>query len=64
MCLAKVYLREGNKDNLFLENVASVEITEEKLSLTTIFREKKEMTANITKIDFASSSVYLEETGN
>lgn len=64
MCLAKVYLREDGKDTLFLENVASVEIAEQKLSLTTIFREKKEMAANITKIDFANSSVYLEEISN
>ena len=61
MCLAKVYLKENSKDTLFLENVASVEISPEKLSITTIFWEKREMAANVKKIDFANSSIFLEE---
>lgn len=61
MCLAKVYLKEDSKDTLLLENVATVEVSPEKLNITTIFWEKKEMSANVRKIDFANSSIYLEE---
>ena len=61
MCLAKVYLKEDDKKTLFLENVASVEISAEKITLTTIFWETKEMQADIRKIDFANSNILLEE---
>jgi len=61
MCLAKAYLKENNKNTLLLENVASIEISDQKLTLTTIFWETKEMAASIKKIDFANSSIFLEE---
>ena len=60
MCLAKAYLKENNKNTLLLENVASIEISDQKLTLTPIFWETKEMEASIKKIDFANSSVLLE----
>ena len=61
MCLAKVYLKEDDKKTLLLENVASLEISAEKITLTTIFWEKTEMQADIKKIDFANSNILLEE---
>lgn len=60
MCLAKVYLKRNNMDEILLENVTSVEISEKKLILTTIFRETKEIDANIKRIDFANSNILLE----
>ena len=61
MCLAKAYLKENNENTLLLENVASIEISDQKLTLTTIFWETKEMEASIKKIDFANSNIFLEE---
>lgn len=61
MCLAKAYLKENDKDKLLLENIASIEISEGKLTLTTIFWETRELTASIKKIDFANSNIHLEE---
>jgi len=61
MCLAKAYLKENNKNTLLLEDVASIEISDQKLTLTTIFWETKEIAANIKRIDFANSKVLLEE---
>lgn len=61
MCLAKAYLKENKKNTLLLENVASIEISDKKLTLTTIFWETKEIAANIKRIDFANSKVLLEE---
>ena len=60
MCLANAYLKKNNKNELLLENVASVEISDKKLTLTTIFRETKEIEANIKQIDFTNSNILLE----
>ena len=60
MCLARVYLQKDNEKELLLEDVASIEITDGKLALATLFRETKEVEAVIKKVDFANSSVLLE----
>jgi len=60
VCLAKVYLRKGGKDELLLETVASAEIRNGKLLLKTILRQEKEIEADIKEIDFANSRVILE----
>jgi len=60
MCLAKAFLKKDGKDELLLESVASVEPSDENLVLTTIFRETKEIEANIKMIDFANSCIILE----
>ena len=60
MCLAKVYLREGEEDKLLLETVAYAEKKDGKLLLRTILRQEKEIEADITQIDFASSKVILK----
>ncbi len=60
MCLANAYLKKNSKNELLLENVASIEISDKKLTLTTIFRETKEIEANIKKIDFTNSNILLE----
>ena len=60
MCLARIYRKQNEKDEIVFENVASVEISEEDILLTTILRETKELKGRIKKIDFANSSVFLE----
>jgi len=60
MCLANAYLKKNNENKLLLENVASIDILGEKLTLTTIFRETKEVEASIKKVDFANSNILLE----
>ena len=60
MCLARAFLKKDGKDELLLESVASVELSDENLVLTTIFRETKEIEANIKMIDFANSRIILE----
>jgi len=63
MCLGKAYLKEGDKDELLLENVASLEVKEESLILTTILRETREAEARLSSIDFESGSIVLERSG-
>lgn len=60
MCLASVYLKENGKSELLEENVAVIDISAGKVTLTTLFRETREIEAKINKIDFANSSVTLE----
>jgi predicted RNA-binding protein len=62
MCLARVYLKEDDRDEIILENVASVEIRENSLLITTILRETKIMEARIKSIDFANGNVVLEKS--
>ncbi|MBN1368320.1 MAG: CooT family nickel-binding protein [Dehalococcoidales bacterium] len=60
MCLAKAYLKDGEKDELLVEAVASLEIMNGKLLLRTIFGEEKEIAADIKNIDFTHSKIKLE----
>ena len=61
MCLGKAYLKEGDKDELLLENVASLEMKGESLILTTILRETREVEARLSHIDFANGSIIVLE---
>lgn len=60
MCLARVYLQKNDAKELLLEDVASIEMADGKLTLATLFRETKEVEAVVRKVDFANSSVLLE----
>jgi predicted RNA-binding protein len=63
MCLAKAYLKEGDKDELLLENVTSLVVKEESLILTTILKETQEVEARLNSIDFKKGSIVLERSG-
>jgi predicted RNA-binding protein len=63
MCLGKAYFKEGDKDELLLENVASLEVKEESLILTTILKETREVEARLSRIDFAKGRIVLERSG-
>ena len=63
MCLSKAYLKEGDKDELLLENVASLVVKEESLILTTILKETREVEARLSRIDFAKGRIVLERSG-
>ena len=63
MCLAKAYLKEGDKDELLLENVTSLVVKEESLILTTILKETREVEARLSRIDFAKGRIVLERSG-
>jgi len=63
MCLAKAYLKEGEEDELLLENVASLEVKEGSLILTTIMKETREVEARLSSINFRNGSIVLERSG-
>ena len=60
MCLSRAYVAGNGERELLMEDVASVEIRDNKLLLKTLFGEEKEIEANIKKIDFLASSIILE----
>lgn len=61
MCLAKAYLEKTAEDReLVLESVSLVEIQGDKLHLSTIFGEEKEISAAIREIDFENSRILIE----
>jgi len=60
VCLSKAYIDRNGKRELLIDEVASVEIGDEKLLLKTLFGEEKEMEASIREIDFLTHSILLE----
>ncbi|MFC1984313.1 CooT family nickel-binding protein [Chloroflexota bacterium] len=64
MCLSKAYIDRDGKRELLMEEVASVEIGDEKLFLKTLFGEKKEIGASIREIDFVANRIVLRNSKN
>ena len=60
MCLSKVYAIKNGKRELFLSEIASLKIEANKLLLTTLLGEQKEIQASIREIDFLKHSIILE----
>jgi predicted RNA-binding protein len=58
MCLAKAYM--GGKQELLMEEIASLQVKDGKLLVTTLFGEEREIEASIKEIDFMTSSIILE----
>lgn len=60
MCLSKAYIDRKGKRELLMEEVTSLQVKGEKLLLTTLFEEQKEVGANIREINFMTHSIFLE----
>lgn len=60
MCLSKAYVEKNGDGELLLEDIASVQIEDNKLLFKTLFGEQKEVKASIRQIDFMTHSIYLE----
>jgi predicted RNA-binding protein len=60
VCLSKVYIDDTKKEPL-IQEVVSLEVTDDdKLLLKTIFGQQREIRAEIRRIDFQTSSIYLQ----
>jgi predicted RNA-binding protein len=63
MCLAKAYLGGGSSENeLLAEDITMLKIDGDKLLITTLFGEQKEIEASISEIDFKASRILLEKS--
>jgi predicted RNA-binding protein len=63
MCLSKAYFEKNGDRELLLEEIASVEIEDDRLLFKTLFGEQKEVQAGIKQIDFMTHSIVLEQPG-
>ncbi len=61
MCLSKAYVAKNGRHELIMSEIASLEVAADKLQLTTLLGERKEISANIRGIDFLTHSIILEE---
>ncbi|HEY94782.1 MAG TPA: CooT family nickel-binding protein [Dehalococcoidia bacterium] len=61
MCLSKAYLVKNGERQLVLEEVSSVRLDDNRIILSTLFGEQKEVKAGIKEIDFMTHHILLEE---
>jgi predicted RNA-binding protein len=60
MCQTNVFIEKDGENELVLENVTDLEVTETSLKITALFEGTKEFEgAQIKRIDFSSGKVYL-----
>jgi len=60
MCLSKAYVDRDGSRELLMEEIASVEIRDDKLLFKTLFGEQKEIKGNIRQIDFMTHNIILK----
>ena len=58
MCLAKAYI--GEQKQPIMEDIALVQMAGDKLQLSTLFGEHKEVAASVKTVDFQSGRIILE----
>jgi predicted RNA-binding protein len=63
MCLSKAYFEKNGDRELLLEEIASVEVEDDRLLFKTLFGEQKEVQAGIKQIDFMTHAIILEQPG-
>ncbi|MBN2099533.1 MAG: CooT family nickel-binding protein [Dehalococcoidia bacterium] len=60
MCLGKAYLEANGKNELVLDSVSLVEVSDTGLKLSTIFGDTKEFDAKLKEIDFEKSQIMMK----
>ncbi len=60
MCLAKVYLKKNDGEEVLLEHVTSMKRAGRELILKTIYHETTKLEADILAIDFENGNLFLE----
>ena len=60
MCLAKVYLKDGDEEKLVMETVTYAEKKDGKLLLKNILRQEKEVDGEIVSVDFSGGRVVVK----
>jgi predicted RNA-binding protein len=61
MCLSKVYVAKNDERELVLSEITSLKVVANRLLLTTLLGERKEIQASIREIDFLTHSIILED---
>jgi predicted RNA-binding protein len=61
MCLSKAYVARNGEPELILAEVTSLRVEDEKLLLSTLLGEQKEIKARIREIDFMTHRITLDK---
>ncbi|MDQ7092337.1 CooT family nickel-binding protein [Desulfosporosinus sp. PR] len=64
MCEANAYLRDGEKDVLFMESVDTIEPYENGLKLVDIFGKQQFIKARIKEMTLLNHRILLEKISN
>ncbi|MDD5126601.1 MAG: CooT family nickel-binding protein [Dehalococcoidales bacterium] len=59
MCLSKLYVEQGTERELLMEEVASLAVQGGKVTLKTLFGERKEINASLKEVDFLNHTITL-----
>jgi len=60
MCQSNAYFKIGDKEELILEDVAKIDFPEEnKIKLTSLFGEEKEVEGTIEEINLLSHKIFI-----
>jgi predicted RNA-binding protein len=60
MCMATAYLKQSSATEVFLEEVADVQLQGNSVQLRPLLGEPKQVRATIREIDFLNSTIVLE----
>jgi predicted RNA-binding protein len=60
MCLSKVYVAKNGEQELIMSEIASLKVESNKLRLTTLLGEHKQVSGKIREIDFLTHRIILE----
>ncbi len=61
MCLSKAYIEKNGERELFMDEVASLEVSDDKLLLKSLLGEQREIGASIKEVDFLSHNIVLSD---
>ncbi|MDD4860441.1 MAG: CooT family nickel-binding protein [Dehalococcoidales bacterium] len=61
MCLSKLYVEQGKERKLLMEEVSSLTMKGGKVTLKTLFGERKEIAAGIKEVDFLNHTILLAD---
>ena len=63
MCQSSVYAVEGDREEMIAEEIASVEVNGDQVTLRSLFDEPLVLRARIRRIDLMKHRIILEKSG-
>ena len=61
MCASNVYVVRGEDEQLLMKDVAEIRVEGDKLILTGLLGEKKEIEAELVRLDLEGHAIYIRE---
>ncbi len=62
MCETNAFIRDGGREEMFLESVARIEVRGDTLDVMGIFGDRKQLKGRIVEINFQGGKVFLERS--